>query len=141
MKLRRMLALTLVLMTLMTAPALAENHSGFYQPQENAAMDYDDSESRWSFARSAESEHFLLFWEAGFGENPLNAAPEMQGRVFGLLGIVMALAMPAGMAVFGPLADVVSVEVVLIVGGVVTVLVGLVIRARAPEFQPPGQPA
>lgn len=42
MKLRRMLALTLVLMTLMTA-ALAENHPGFYQPQENAAMDYDDS--------------------------------------------------------------------------------------------------
>lgn len=38
MKLRRMLALTLVLMTLTTA-ALAENHSGFYQPQENAAMD------------------------------------------------------------------------------------------------------
>ena len=71
MKLRRMLALTLVLMTLTTA-ALAENHSGFYQPQENAAMDYDDSESRWSFARSAESEHFLLFWEAEFGENPLN---------------------------------------------------------------------
>lgn len=77
MKLRRMLALTLVLMTLTTA-ALAENHSGFYQPQENAAMDYDDSESRWSFARSAESEHFLLFWEAEFGENPLNAAPEMR---------------------------------------------------------------
>lgn len=42
MKLRRMLALTLVLMTLMTA-ALAENHPGFYQPQENAAMDYDES--------------------------------------------------------------------------------------------------
>lgn len=42
MKLRRMLALTLVLMTLTTA-ALAENHSGFYQPQENAAMDYDES--------------------------------------------------------------------------------------------------
>ena len=77
MKIRRLLALTLILL-MMTAPALAENHSGFYQPQENAAMDYDDSESRWSFARSAESEHFLLFWEAGFGENPLNAAPEMR---------------------------------------------------------------
>ena len=77
MKLRRMLTLALLLSALTTA-ALAENHSGFYQPQENAAMDYDDSESRWSFARSAESEHFLLFWEAGFGENPLNAAPEMR---------------------------------------------------------------
>ena len=68
---------------------------------------------------------------------------EMQGRVFGLLGIVMALAMPAGMAVFGPLSDVVSVEAVLIAGGVLTVLVGVVIRAKAPDFGPPaaGQPA
>ena len=62
---------------------------------------------------------------------------EMQGRVFGLLGIVMALAMPAGMAVFGPLSDVVSVEAVLIAGGVLTVLVGVVIRAKAPDFGPP----
>lgn len=42
MKIWRMLALTLVLMTLTTA-ALAENHPGFYQPQENAAMDYDEA--------------------------------------------------------------------------------------------------
>ena len=31
--------------------------------------------------------------------------PERQGRVFGFLGIVMAVAMPVGMLVFGPLAD------------------------------------
>lgn len=42
---------------------------------------------------------------------------ERQGRVFGLLGIAMALAMPIGMAVFGPLADVWSVQSLLIVGG------------------------
>lgn len=63
--------------------------------------------------------------------------PEMQGRIFGLLGIVMALAMPLGMAVFGPLADVVSVESLLIVSGVLAVLVGLVIRAAAPPFEAP----
>lgn len=79
MKLRRILALSLLLLSTLTPASLAETaHPGFYQPQENAAMDYDDSESRWSFARSVESEHFLLFWEAGFCENPLNAAPDMR---------------------------------------------------------------
>lgn len=60
--------------------------------------------------------------------------PEMQGRMFGLLGIVMAIAMPIGMAVFGPLADVVSVEVVLVAGGALTVAAGLIIRAAAPAL-------
>ena len=46
--------------------------------------------------------------------------PERQGRVFGFVGIVMAVAMPLGMVVFGPLADVFSVESLLIVAGVVT---------------------
>jgi MFS transporter, DHA3 family, macrolide efflux protein len=62
--------------------------------------------------------------------------PELQGRVFGLLGIVTALAMRAGMGVFGPLADVVSVEALLVAGGVLTVGVGLLIRRGAPEFAP-----
>ena len=42
--------------------------------------------------------------------------PEMQGRVFGFVGIVMALSMPFGMAVFGPLADTFSVESLLDLG-------------------------
>jgi DHA3 family macrolide efflux protein-like MFS transporter len=45
--------------------------------------------------------------------------PEMQGRVFGFVGIVMAVAMPVGMAVFGPLADRFTVEAVLVASGVV----------------------
>jgi MFS transporter, DHA3 family, macrolide efflux protein len=60
--------------------------------------------------------------------------PEMQGRMFGLLGIVMAVAMPLGMAAFGPLADVVSVEVLLIAGGALTVVAGVIIRAAAPPL-------
>jgi len=48
---------------------------------------------------------------------------EMQGRVFGFVGIVMAVAMPAGMVVFGPLADRFTVEAVLVASGVVTFLV------------------
>ena len=51
--------------------------------------------------------------------------PERQGRVFGFVGIVMAVAMPLGMAVLGPLADVVSVEILLIVTGAATVLIAV----------------
>lgn len=49
--------------------------------------------------------------------------PERQGRVFGFVGIVMAVSMPLGMIVFGPLADVVSVELLLVVAGVLTFVV------------------
>jgi MFS transporter, DHA3 family, macrolide efflux protein len=49
--------------------------------------------------------------------------PQMQGRVFGLVGIVMAVAMPLGMVVVGPLADRFTVESVLVASGVVTFLV------------------
>jgi DHA3 family macrolide efflux protein-like MFS transporter len=52
--------------------------------------------------------------------------PERQGRVFGFVGIVMAVAMPLGMALLGPLADLVSVETLLITTGVITVVVAVV---------------
>jgi DHA3 family macrolide efflux protein-like MFS transporter len=52
--------------------------------------------------------------------------PERQGRVFGFVGIVMAVAMPIGMLVFGPLADVVPVQAILVGSGIATfVVVGL----------------
>lgn len=49
--------------------------------------------------------------------------PEYQGRVFGFVGVVMATAMPIGMLVFGPLADVVPVQWVLIGAGILTFVV------------------
>lgn len=49
--------------------------------------------------------------------------PEMQGRVFGFVGIVMTVAMPLSMVVFGPLADQFSVEALLILAGVLLVAV------------------
>lgn len=49
--------------------------------------------------------------------------PEFQGRVFSIVGIVMAVAAPVGMIVLGPLADIVSVETLLIVSGLVTLVV------------------
>jgi DHA3 family macrolide efflux protein-like MFS transporter len=52
--------------------------------------------------------------------------PERQGRVFGFVGIVMSVAMPLGMAILGPLADVVSVELLLMVTGAATVVIAAV---------------
>jgi DHA3 family macrolide efflux protein-like MFS transporter len=46
--------------------------------------------------------------------------------VFGFVGIVMAVAMPLGMALLGPLADIVSVEILLIATGALTVCVAVV---------------
>jgi DHA3 family macrolide efflux protein-like MFS transporter len=52
--------------------------------------------------------------------------PEMHGRVFSYVGIVTALATPIGMTIFGPLADVMSVQLLLIAAGVVMILVMVV---------------
>ncbi|HIT75861.1 MAG TPA: MFS transporter [Candidatus Avipropionibacterium avicola] len=49
--------------------------------------------------------------------------PAKHGRVFSYVGIVMALATPIGMVVFGPLADVISVQTLLVIAGIVTVAV------------------
>jgi DHA3 family macrolide efflux protein-like MFS transporter len=49
--------------------------------------------------------------------------PEMQGRVFGFVGIVMTVAMPLSMVVFGPLADRYSVQSLLVLAGVLLVVV------------------
>lgn len=58
--------------------------------------------------------------------------PERQGRVFGFVGIVMAVAMPVGMLVFGPLADAVPVEAILVGSGIATfVVVGLALGLPA----------
>ena len=47
--------------------------------------------------------------------------PAKHGRVFSYVSIVMALATPIGMAAFGPLADTVSVQTLLVVGGFATI--------------------
>lgn len=44
--------------------------------------------------------------------------PDFQGRVFGVLGMISSIMMPAGMMVFGPLADVIKIEWLLIITGI-----------------------
>lgn len=62
--------------------------------------------------------------------------PERQGRVFGFVGIVISLAMPVGMAVLGPLADVMPIETLFIISGI-----AMVIAASAAVLLPAGRRA
>lgn len=58
--------------------------------------------------------------------------PEKHGRVFSYVGIVMALATPIGMSAFGPLADVFSVQTLLVAAGIIMAVV-MVIAILVPS--------
>lgn len=62
--------------------------------------------------------------------------PERHGRVFSYVSIVMAVSTPLAMAVFGPLADVVSVQGLLVVAGAALVVVVAIV-----VLLPPGRRA
>ena len=71
-----------------------------------------------------------------FGSTPLmvllqeKVAPDMQGRVFGLYQIIFSAFLPVGTAIFGPLADVVSIQSLMIVSGMLLIVFGLVLRGN-----------
>lgn len=50
-----------------------------------------------------------------------NVAEHMMGRVFSLVQIIASIAMPLGMLFFGPLADVISLQYILIGSGVLLI--------------------
>ena len=51
--------------------------------------------------------------------------PDMQGRVFGVMQLIMNTVMPVGMLVFGPLADMVAIETLLILASALMAVPGL----------------
>jgi MFS transporter, DHA3 family, macrolide efflux protein len=59
--------------------------------------------------------------------------PDMQGRVFGVMQLITSAVMPVGMVVFGPLSDVVSIELLLVISGVLLVLPGIAIYLSPDE--------
>ena len=42
----------------------------YYKPAEFSNIDMLRSDAKWSWFRSKQSEHFFVFWEAGFGDDP-----------------------------------------------------------------------
>jgi DHA3 family macrolide efflux protein-like MFS transporter len=51
--------------------------------------------------------------------------PEMQGRVFSLIGTVAAAMSPLGLIIAGPIADNLGVQTWFMIGGIVTLLMGI----------------
>lgn len=52
----------------------------------------------------------------------------MQGRIFGLLGSMYSGFLPIGMGVFGPLADVIPLQYLMIGAGITLIFIALIIR-------------
>ncbi|MCJ7738908.1 MAG: MFS transporter, partial [Anaerolineae bacterium] len=53
--------------------------------------------------------------------------PELQGRVFAVIGSVTGMAAPIGMAISGPVADRFGVQLWFVIGGIVSILMGVVL--------------
>ncbi len=51
---------------------------------------------------------------------------EYYGRIFGILGMLSSSMFPLGMLVFGPLADVISIEMILLATGFIVVIEGFI---------------
>ena len=45
-----------------------------FKPSSLSSLDFTNPNSQWCFKRSMESEHFVVFWESGFGDDPTQAA-------------------------------------------------------------------
>ncbi|MBR5757590.1 MAG: hypothetical protein IKX88_03220 [Thermoguttaceae bacterium] len=63
------------------AQAAETKEREFYKPKEFEQMDFNDEQSRWCFQRSRKSEHFIVFWESGFGADPNSADTPEKMRV------------------------------------------------------------
>lgn len=63
--------------------------------------------------------------------------PSMQGRVFGFMQISTSCALPLGMMVFGPLADMVKIQYLLIGGGIAVIACTAAVFCRRTRFSHP----
>ncbi len=69
-----------------------------------------------------------------------NIPPEAQGRVFSLVGSLMSLAMPVGLAIAGPLAETYGAALLFFVAGIAMVLIMSVSALLTSLVKTPGQP-
>ena len=47
-----------------------KDYDKYYKPAEFSSIDMLRSDAKWSWFRSKQSEHFFVFWETGFGDDP-----------------------------------------------------------------------
>ena len=55
----------------------------------------------------------------------------MQGRVFGLMGAMYSGFLPVGMAIFGPLADAMPLQWIMVGSGIALVLVAVYLQVKS----------
>ena len=55
--------------TMVLTPSQVADFDRIYIPAEYSSDKFLRSDGRWFFGRSVQSEHFIVFWEAGYGEN------------------------------------------------------------------------
>lgn len=67
---------------------------------------------------------------------------QMMGRVFSLINIIVAAAMPLAMIIFGPLADAVNIRYIMIGSGLVIAVLAIYLLAnkRLLAFDSTGRP-
>lgn len=51
--------------------------------------------------------------------------PSIQGRIFSILQLIFSLCMPLGMAMFGPLADVISIQFLMVICGILMMILSI----------------
>jgi len=57
------------------------DYDKIYKPREFANMNMLRSDAAWSFVRSKQSEHFIVFWQTGFGLDPNSSEVQSNLRV------------------------------------------------------------
>ncbi len=59
---------------------------------------------------------------------------QLMGRVFSVMMMINGISMPLGTALFGPVGDAVSIELLLIVTGIMLLAGGIILRGRRQLF-------
>ncbi len=65
--------------------------------------------------------------------------PDMQGRVFGLYQIIFSGFLPLGMAIFGPLADVVPIQWMIVATGAALMILAVLVRCFKSFYKEGGE--
>ncbi len=71
------------------------------------------------------------------------AEMSMQGRVFGLLGVMYSGFLPVGMAIFGPMADEISLQWIMIGSGIALIALSIFVgtnKGMRSKQEPPARP-
>lgn len=68
--------------------------------------------------------------------------PQMMGRVFSVINIIISTVMPLGMLLFGPLADIINVRIIMVGSGLLMAILAvyLLFNKRLLALDPTGRP-